>query len=249
MPRILLDMPSKAELDHSRAAIRTLADTMQAVVLGYPEDDPDEWSGLTVDGVLDVGGERWAVEHVRATWEPSTTPAVTDAIDRLLPRLDQIAERHQRGIHVGVYPARGKARAAQYDEVVARAERAAATGHDVFDDDGFTVQISDQPAGAHLSVMLASNLFIGRQIAAGLVPALERKLDRQLAHAKSAGYKVAVIVDQTEPAGIPQSAIPYGLPMTVAQVVAPVLERAPAIVDQLWVRDRAGRFLRILPSP
>lgn len=140
-------------------------------------------------------------------------------------------------------------RAAQYDEVVARAERAAATGHDVFDDDGFTVQISDQPAGAHLSVMLASNLFIGRQIAAGLVPALERKLDRQLAHAKSAGYKVAVIVDQTEPAGIPQSAIPYGLPMTVAQVVAPVLERAPGIVDQLWVRDRAGRFLRILPSP
>ena len=206
-----------------RRAIREFCESLSAqtgvtaTVLCHPEDDSS--SPLTVDALLDISGEVWAVDHVRLVYDCALIPAVDDIADRLRSALQQLATEHDRYLIVNYLPpglsstasekgragkrAREAERAAFVDKIVGLAMQAVTTGDDRFLHDGlntvrFALSRPSDGERVHLMAWGSGGTFLDAQVAAGLADALRAKVADQLANAKEAGYRVMLLIDQVQ---------------------------------------------------
>jgi hypothetical protein len=232
---------------HEDEALVALADELnsrgrKAVIVRSPDRDPSD--PLTVDAIIRIDGQDWAVDHCMLSSPPDLPGALTAAEKALQPRLDAVAEQYQCGLIV-TYQPQSKARHDKqhiddyYDEVVRAAERAAQTGCFVGEPDDFVTadRFSSSPPVAHLIsyVDTAGSRGISDQVEAGIRDALEKKLTGQLARAKDCGLPVALLIDQIPRLGR-QGTVRSASPRLIARAVQESLNAHPGIVDQIWLR-------------
>lgn len=213
-----------------------------------PDRDPEH--PLTVDAVFEIDGQAWAVEHTRLTFAQSGPAASTSAERRLRPRLESIAVKSGRSMMVGIAPhlANNDAHDA---EVIAMAERAAATGQDQWGEGAFpSVQLIAGSAGAspivELMMALTTDPSVEAQLTETMTEPIRKKADGQLRAAKGAGFPVMLLVDQVTPIDTKMPSNFTASPVTVGKVLASILSEFPATVHESWMRDRSGALHRIL---
>ena len=211
--------------------------------LRSPEDDPND--PLNLDGILAVGSDRWAVDHMRITWGKRTVPA-TEHVGRTFP-LEKLAQEYRRDLWVTMPLWPGDRRAAQ--PYLARTEMLARTALtttvDHFDQDGFTTIQTREPRDPErpafqLSVYPSRNVFLGTQVREAIEEALTHKLTAQLPPAKRVGYRVGILLDQMEFEQSKQSSIWMPRPPTIAGAVNEVAALYPQILDAIWLRGPTG---------
>ncbi|HXZ82268.1 MAG TPA: hypothetical protein VED84_00780 [Acidimicrobiales bacterium] len=225
--------------------------------MSYPEDDSG--NPLTVDAVARVGGELWAIDHMRLAYEPTVIPAGDEAVQMLRGPLKELADRYGCCLHVGVLPPRRRARIrpkidAYYSDVLRRAEAAVISGEDWFDLDGFTsVQIlkggvRPDAEKVEVATWLGESASVEDQVVAALEGPLTAKLRGQLAAAKRADHRVMLLIDQVPDPTRRQPTVFLASWQTVKMVVDRVVTSLPGVVDCVWFRAGDGSFTN-LTSP
>jgi hypothetical protein len=242
-------MPTLDDKANEQVAILGLCAALRlrgtpATILKVPEDDPSD--PLTVDALLRLDGQEWAVEHARVAYQSRLVPA-SDSVRRALQGpLEELTKGRGRGLWVSVLPPPppiGSPEGRAYCERVRSvAEAALDSGEAAFDDDGFTtVQLIDDPTVA-ICTFLAADPRKGSQVEEGIAGAVRKKLSGQLLRAKQAGYKVLLLLDQVQPASSRQPSRFLASPQTVAAVVRPLLDAQQGVVDEVWLRDPHANF-------
>jgi hypothetical protein len=169
--------------------------------------------------LLDIGGEVWAIDHVRLVYDAGLVPALDDIADDLRTVLERLATEHDRHLIVSyVVPVlseterlkarerrrvRNAERQAVIDRVMALATQAVTTGRDRFLHDGYTTvrfAVSTPTDGerVHLYAVTSAGPWLDAQVDEGLANALGSKVNEQLANAKQAGYRVMLLIDQIQ---------------------------------------------------
>jgi len=241
-------MSEEDKRKHEDDALSALVDELtsrgrQAAVVRNPDRvnaDP-----LTVDAILSIDGQDWAVDHFVLAWQPDLVGAL-EAADRLLqPQLDALVQAHTCGLLVRYRPhSRDKYTRQQiadyYCAVVALAKDAVRTG-DASLEDGATFAFSfpSEPPVVHLQADTDTSpdgsIWLGDQIEAGLTT-LRKKLSGQLLTAKAAGLRVAILIDQTSRPNSKQSSMGGTPAASIAKVTQRILNEHPGVVDQVWLR-------------
>jgi hypothetical protein len=221
--------------------------------VSHPEDDPR--NPLTVDALVEVDGESWAIDHMRLVYERTVIPSADDAHRRLRESLREVARRHGRSLNVAVLPPRrhcamtGEQINAYYARIVAKAEESAASGQNWFDLDATTsVQVRDRqdapnPPSVEIATWMAEDASIEAQVVAALQEPVREKVRGQLAAAKAAGSRVLLLIDQMQDPTRRQPALFLASPATVTHVVLGILGGTPDIVDSVWFRSTNGLVL------
>lgn len=174
-------------------------------LISHPEDDLSD--PLTVDVAARIDGESWAIDHIRLAYEPTVVPAGDEAERRLRRPLEELAERHQCCLLIGVLPPRRRAAThteidAYYSKVVRQAEVAIVTGNDWFDLDGCTsVQVRERgerpdARGDEIATWLAATASVRSMSSPRWRVPWSAKLGGQLAAAKREGYRVCLLIDR-----------------------------------------------------
>lgn len=252
-----------AKSDHEDTALAAFCDELTARgcrvrVTAHPDRYPGH--PLSVDALIDIDGEEWAIDHCLLSRPPQLPPAMNAAEAALQTKLDQIAHQHGRVIVASYLPQTGTKGqqwgAAYYDKLIELAEQAAATEGLTSGDDGFaTVQaIPSQTPGAVLVPFTdtTASPFTITQLDAGLREPFLRKLDGQLRRAKEAGYPTALLLDQLPRPGGNSHTVWNAGPTTVAAVAARILrdhqQQNPNVLDQVWLRPSIQPNRLIAPS-
>jgi hypothetical protein len=242
-------MSKMALEDAALAALsRAVADAGHTVrLVERPDRDPAH--PLTVDGIFEIDGTRWAVEHCRITFE-STGPAAQAGVERALrPALERLAIEARRTITVGVLPPYGEPESGTYyDAVLDTARRAIEAGEDQWWDDGCTsvqLSVADQDSAVRFIMVLSDTPDIAEQLAHTLKETIGSKANGQLRAAKEAGFPVLLLLDQVTPVETKMPANFLAAPATVSTVVRAILDDHPGIVDEVWMRDRLEALHRL----
>jgi hypothetical protein len=236
---------------HEDLALTALCDELTArgraaKLISHPDRDGDD-PQLTVDALMDVNGILWAVDHCLVSRSPELPAAMRDGEKALRRPLEAVAESTHTSLAVQYQPQAGTTRAdkrrgaAYYQAVIQLAQRACNTAVPVAAADG-VVMIQGWPdwqPKVYLQAVadLTGNIFLGTQIEAGLKAALTKKLTGQLKRAKDAGYKTALLLDQTPRPGTQSMPIRIASPAGIAAVVQRILDQHPSVVDQVWLQS------------
>ncbi|MER5985729.1 hypothetical protein [Streptomyces sp. NPDC001787] len=252
-----------AKEDHEDAAIGALCDELTARgletrIVAHPDRDKNH--PLTVDAVISIAGDEWAVDHCLLS-RPSLLPAAMKATEKALGiEIEKIAKEHGRMIVVSYLPQTGahgqKWGADYYRGLRELAVKAAVIDGLVAGDDGFaTAQSfhSDTPTAVLTPFTdTTGNASIAAQIAAGLRDPLVKKLDGQLKQAKQAGFRTALLLDQVPRGGSESHTVWLAGPTTVAAVTTSILNEHrrenPPVLDQVWLRPGQRITSAIAPS-
>lgn len=244
---------------YEREAVRSFTRELarrgrRALVVSWPEDEERDPRGLTVDALLDIDGELYAVDHSRVTYGPRVVPALVESDRRLAERLERLAAAHGRAIVVSLAPPDGSpgARDAFLDLVVELAEAALLDGTSYLADDGATsVQLLPTPTirgGPNRVAIfgrLASTPSVEEQVRSALRAPVEKKLSRQLARARSLGYRAILLLDQYPPPAAVAPSNELAAPATIASVMGDLVVDHPGVLTESWLRD-AGRRWHVL---
>ncbi|MFJ8347648.1 hypothetical protein ACIQ9J_14990 [Streptomyces sp. NPDC094153] len=242
-------MTSKSE--HEDEALRLLcseltARGLQATITAHPDRDPCHL--LSVDALISVDGEEWAVDHCLLSRAQSLPTAMRAAEGALQAELDQIAVASGHMIVASYLPqtgALGERWGEDYYKRIIELSKQAVAGREwVHGDDGFaTVRaIPSETPGAFLAPFTdtTGNPLVSAQVAAGLREPLLRKLDGQLKRAQEAGYRTALLLDQVPRPGTQSHTVWMASPTVVAGVVASIArehrEKNARVLDQVWLR-------------
>jgi hypothetical protein len=140
--------PAEAKHQHEDSALAMLcaefsAQGRPARVVEHPDRQPG--SPLTVDAILDIDGDCWAVDHCLVSRARTLPTAMSVAEKKLLPCLQGLADRYGVGLYVSYLPQtvepNRKARKANgigayYESLLAYAEQTARSGEAYLGDDG-----------------------------------------------------------------------------------------------------------------
>ena len=233
---------------HEDAALQALVDQLNsrgrpAAIVSRPDRDGSSLPGLTVDAIIGIDGQDWAVDHCLLSRPPDLPGALAAAAGALQPRLDAVAQQYQCGLAVSYLPQSTSQHSRQeigdyYNEVVATAERAAQAKMFVGADENMAADyFPSTPPVAHLMPFTDTigSPRMSDQVNAGLAATLDKKLTGQLARAKALGFPVALLIDQVPRPG-KQSTVVSASPMLIARVVQQSLNAHPGVVDQVWLR-------------
>lgn len=254
--RYLASMPSQVDQQHEHDAIDGLCAELtvrgrSSRVTSWPDCDPT--ADLTVDAVADVDGTRWVIEHCRLTaW--STFPAMARAVrEALQGPLNDVAASIGHFITLSVLPVTGSPpqRRNYYEATLANLRKVATQGPGFYPlaDDAFTTATVHETAaigGAQstMSVWVSdgSSAALLEQLQTAMEHAWEKKLSKQLPPARSAGYRVLLLLDMI---AAPDQQTPPQLlasASTVAQAIQDTLDRHPGVLDEVWLRNRDGSY-------
>jgi hypothetical protein len=240
-----------AKSEHEDEALRLLCSELtgrglQATITAHPDRDPRH--PLSVDALIRVDGDEWAVDHCLLSRAQSLPTAMRAAESALQAELDQIAVASGQMIVASYLPQTGALGERwgedYYKRITELAKRAVTTGGLVPGDDGFaTVQaIPSETAGAVLTPFTdtTGNPLVSAQVTAGLREPLLKKLDGQLKRAQEAGYRTALLLDQVPRPGAQSHTVWMASPTVVAGVAASILrehrEKNARVLDQVWLR-------------
>ena len=244
---------------HEETALQALVDELKArgrtaKITGRP--DIDGHPTLTTDGIIEIDGREWAVDHCLVSRSADLPPAMAQAERMLRSRLQAVADAHQCGLLVSYLPQANSGRGRQaieeyYNVVVETAEAAALTGeiHDGSDGFIYAQVFPADPPVVQLAPFLdtTGSAFLGTQIEAGLTAALIKKLTHQLKRAKDAGWPVALLLDQLPRPGSQNRTIWLSSAYTIAQITQRLLNQYPGIVDQVWLRPAQTAPVYVAP--
>lgn len=185
---------------------------------GSPDEDRGSGrfpEGLTVDALLHLGrdgaGRTWALDVMGLPWSPLLIPAIKGIEKTLREGLEQLARSADVGLTVGFQPPVGaKDHGLGYVKSVLELTRryiegdedGRVTAHLLAADPGTYVEVDRRPAArgaVHLILALSSTPDIAAQLQADFVPALERKLRKQLLRAHQLGFPTILAIDQIGP--------------------------------------------------
>jgi len=255
--------PMTATSDQEDAALQAFCDELTA--RGHQtritcNPDRDQHHHLTVDALIDIDGEQWAVDHCLLSRPPQLPPAMKNAEAALQTRLDAIAQEHGRMIVASYLPQTGAVGqqwgTAYYDKLIELAKQAVTTDGLVGGDDGFaTAQaVPSQTPGVVLVPFTdtTGNPLTSAQIDAGLRTPLLEKLDGQLKRAKEAGHRTALLLDQLPRPGTNSHTVWNAGPTTIAAVTQHILrdhqQQNPKVLDQVWLRPATPASPLVAPS-
>ena len=232
---------------HEDTALAALLDELagrgrQVAIIDHP--DRGVPGRMTVDAIIQIDGQKWAVDHCLLSRPPDVPPALAAAEAALQNRLDAVVNTYRCGLIVSYLPQAKNRHSKQqitdyYDQVVALGEQAARTNDCVTGEDGFA-SASPFPSHPPIAHLLPETDTTGRgplgQIQAGLEDMLEKKLTGQLKKAKDHGLRVALLIDQVPRPGSRNSTVMSAAPTNIARVVQHILNAYPQVVDQVWLR-------------
>ena len=234
------------------ALVRELAERgRRAVVVSWPEDEERDPRGLTVDALVDIDRELYAVDHSRVTYGPHVPATPDESASGLAQRLDRVAADHGRAIVVSLAPSPGAqtVRDGFYDDVVELAEAALLDGTSLLAEDGTTsVQVLQTPTigGSSDRVAIfgwvASTPTVREQVQSALRAPVEKKLTRQLARARTLGYRAILLLDQVAPPDAVAPSNEMASPATIGSVLNDLVLRHPDVLSECWLRDALGRW-------
>lgn len=170
-----------------------------------------------------------------------------DGEQALREPLEALAKSTHTSLAVRYQPQAGRTRAdknraaAYYADVLRLARQACSTTRPVPWSSGAAL-VQGWPDGqprVYLQAVadLTGSMFLGTQIEAGLTTVLTRKLTGQLTRAKHAGYKTALLLDQTPRPGVQSMTIRIASPAGIASIVQRILNQHPGVVDQVWLQS------------
>jgi hypothetical protein len=198
---------------------------------------------MTVDAIIQIDGQKWAVDHCLLSRPPDLPPALAAAEAALQSRLDAVVNTYRCGLIVSYLPQANNRHSKQqitdyYDQVVKLGEQAARTNDYATGEDRFA-SASPFPSHPPVAHLLPETDTTGRgplgQIQAGLKDTLEKKLAGQLKKAKDHGLRVALLIDQVPRPGSRNSTVMSAAPTNIARVVQHILSAHPGVVDQVWL--------------
>ncbi|WP_329553666.1 hypothetical protein [Streptomyces sp. NBC_00696] len=240
-----------AKSEHEDEALRLFCSELtargfQATITSHPDRDPHH--PLSVDALISVDGDEWAVDHCLLSRAQNLPAAMKAAEAALQAKLDQIAVANGQMIVASYLPQTGtlgeRWGEGYYERIIDLAKQAVTAGGLVAGDDGFaTVQaIPSETPGAALTPFTdtTGNPLVSAQVTAGLREPLLKKLDGQLRKAQEAGYRTALLLDQVPRPGAQSHTVWMASPTVVAGVTASILqehrEKNGHVLDQVWLR-------------
>lgn len=219
-----------------------------------PEDN--EKHPLTVDGELQIDGERWAVDHMRVSRDSMTIPATTSIEKLLKPMLDEFARERNVTLFVTLHPPRlaQNRQAAQTfrDSVLVLAREAVedlgALKHDK--NHTFVRALTETcMPGSLISVWGDDDPLVENQVRKGIRDPLLKKFNKQLRNARDLGWKTILLLDQMDDPCSKHPSIWCALPGTIGIVVDQVIKEANFGPSEVWLRTGAGTYLCLLTAP
>jgi hypothetical protein len=260
----MADMPSTGSLEREDRVIQQLVKHLQssgATVTVVARPDRDVEHELTVDVVLRIDDEEWAVDVCALAHSPNKPMAVRRADEVLHKALEPIAEAHQVAIHVTCVAQEGEPGTPwgsdYYAAIVAEALRLAPNGPAdmMVIDDGTYVHIVDagqEPSSAwsgdvQVSTWLNSSPDIAEQVTNSLGTPIGSKLRGQLSVAREAGYRTALLLDAVAPADTGNWRHFDAGPLSVAAALDS-LDVGNRGLDAAWLCDGQGHIHQVLPS-
>jgi hypothetical protein len=170
--------------------------------------------------------------------------------------LQQIAEASGLSITLSVLPPAGGKRSDRndyYQAALDLAQASAAQGAGSYGRaDGVTMAVVSHPAAdegvrsAVVSSISDGRSTLSERLHRAMQHAWTHKLSQQLPPAKAAGYPVLLLADAI-PAPDQRAPSPFPATLyTVAQALQPLLDAHPGVIDQVWLRERAGSYHLVL---
>ncbi|MFD8558333.1 hypothetical protein ACFV1N_13725 [Streptosporangium canum] len=242
---------------------------ISAEFIESPEGQPEKYpSGLTVDGHLKIAKRDYYVDHtVLPAPQSAILPAATrEAEKRLTLGLEQVCRAHRsNGILVTVVPQankKEKSRRLYYKKVLAVAFLATALNRSISskelwgdgDDDWTSTEIYDfRESRQHVMLAFHNPISVSYSIVdsvwsadreslgSSTAEAIEKKLENQLARAKTLGIPVALLVDARRSPNPKEPILWFADPLAVSAMLKDVAAKYPDVINHAWLlRDNEG---------